>query len=79
MKKLPPRAQIVVVPMLLSLLMSGIVSSIATVNAVGLSSDLPARILRAWSMSYAIAFPAALLVMPVVRRIAALIVEPSGR
>jgi hypothetical protein len=79
MKKLPARAGVIVVPMILAFLMSGIVSSIATVNAVGLSADLPGQILRAWALSYVIAFPTAVVVLPVVRRIAALIVETPGR
>ncbi len=79
MKKLPARAGIVVVPMILAFLMSGIVSGIATVNALGISADLPGQIVRAWALSYLIAFPTAVVVLPIVRRIAALIVEQPGR
>ncbi|MBL8806931.1 MAG: DUF2798 domain-containing protein [Rhodospirillales bacterium] len=75
MKKLPARAGIVVVPMILAFLMSGI----ATVNALGISADLPGQIVRAWALSYLIAFPTAVVVLPIVRRIAALIVEQPGR
>ncbi|WP_134500986.1 DUF2798 domain-containing protein [Microvirga pakistanensis] len=74
-RKLPARAQAVVFPMILSLLMSGIVSTIATLRAVGITPGVGARILEAWGMSYVIAFPTALLVMPLVRRIVAAIVE----
>ena len=77
LRKLPPRAYPIVFPMILSLLMSGVVSSIATLNAVGLDEGILMKILHAWGLSYAIAFPAALLVMPVVRRIVAAIVEPA--
>lgn len=75
MRKLPARSQFVVVPLLLSLLMSGIVSTVATLYAVGLTPDIGTRILRAWAMSYLIAFPAAVVVLPVVRRIVARIVD----
>ena len=74
-RKLPARAQVVVMPMILSLLMSGIVSSISTVKAIGLAEVTVWRLLQAWGVSYMIAFPAALLVMPIVRRAVALLVE----
>lgn len=75
LRKLPARAQIVVMPMILSLLMSGIVSSISTLKAIGWAEVTLPRLLQAWGVSYLIAFPAALLVMPIVRRIVALLVE----
>jgi hypothetical protein len=78
-KKLPARAQIVVFPLILSLLMSGVVSTIATLKAVGLESGILLKILQAWGISYAIAFPTALVVMPVVRRIVAALVELPAR
>ncbi len=74
-KKLPARTQGVVFPMILSLLMSGIVSTIATLNATGLEGEVLFKILRAWGVSYLIAFPTALLVIPIVRRIVAVIVQ----
>jgi len=74
-RKLPARAQVIVMPMILSLLMSGIVSSISTVKAIGLAEVTIPRLLQAWGVSYMIAFPAALLVMPIVRRTVAFLVE----
>jgi len=74
-RKLPARAQANVMPMILSFLMSGIVSSISTVKAIGLMEVTVWRLLQAWGVSYMIAFPAALLVMPVVRRTVAFLVE----
>lgn len=79
-RKLPPKAQTVVFPMILSLLMSGVVSAVATLNAVGLVDGILLKILHAWEFSYVIAFPAAFLLVPVVRRIVAVVVEiPSPR
>lgn len=78
-RKLPARAHHIVFPAVLSFLMSGIVTAIATIQAVGLAPDLPTRILSAWALSYAIAFPTALVVMPIVRRIVGWIVETPGR
>lgn len=85
MRKLPARAQIVVMPMILSLLMSGVVSSISTLKAIGWAEVTLRHLLQAWGLSYLIACPTALLVMPIVRRIVALLVEapeapfPGGR
>ncbi|MGX5665395.1 DUF2798 domain-containing protein [Rhizobium daejeonense] len=79
-RKLPARSRHIVMPMILSFLMSGIVASIATIRATGLTPDLGAIILQAWAMSYIVAFPTALVVMPIVRWIVDLIVEaPGGR
>ena len=77
-RRLPARAQIIVMPMILSLLMSGSVSSISTLKVVGFAGLTPMRLLQAWGVSYLIAFPAALLVMPLVRRLVALLVEAPG-
>ncbi|WP_448204806.1 DUF2798 domain-containing protein [Azospirillum sp. sgz302134] len=75
LKKLPARAQAFLFPLLLTLLMSGVVSTIATLKAFGLTDGILLRILNAWVLSYAIAFPTALLVIPVVRRVIAAVVE----
>ena len=45
-RKLPAKAAYVLTPMILSFLMSGIVASIATLRAVGLSPDLSEKILH---------------------------------
>lgn len=74
-RKLPAKAHTIVFPMVLSLLMSGIVSTIATLRAVGFQPDVLFKIIQAWGLSYVVAFPAALAVMPLVRRIVAVIVE----
>lgn len=73
-RKLPPRAALVLTPMILSFMMSGIVATIATLRAVGLSPDLGEKILRAWMLSYPVAFPSAMVVMPIVRRLVGLVV-----
>ncbi|HYD99019.1 MAG TPA: DUF2798 domain-containing protein [Alphaproteobacteria bacterium] len=77
-RKLPARAQSIVFPLLLSLLMSGVVSAITTLKALGLADGILPRILEAWAMSYVIAFPTALLAIPVVRRIVGLLVQTTG-
>ncbi len=79
LRKLPARTHAVIFPMILSLLMSGIVSAISTLRAIGLQSDIMLKIVQAWGLSYVVAFPAALAVMPLVRRIVGAIVEPPKR
>ncbi|HCL66248.1 MAG TPA: hypothetical protein DIC56_15695 [Rhizobium sp.] len=76
--KLPAKSRFIVTPMILSFLMSGVVASIATIRALGLTPDLAASILKAWAMSYVVAFPSALVVMPVVRWIVDRLVEAPG-
>ena len=76
--KLPAKTRFVVTPMILSFLMSGIVASIATIRALGLTPDLASSILKAWAMSYVVAFPSALVVMPIVRWIVDRLVEAPG-
>ena len=53
----------------LSLIMSGIISGVSTVSAVGLAGELPAIWVRAWMSSWLVAFPSVLVVAPIARRI----------
>ena len=77
-RKLPAPTAHVLVPMTLSFLMSGIVASIATLRATGLQPDIGARILHAWMLSFPVAFPSAMIVLPIVRRVVGLLVEAPG-
>ena len=79
-RKLPPRYASIVVPLLVSLMMCGVVSAISTARTIGLSGDLAAEWLKGWALSWLVAFPTLLVVMPLVRRLAGLIVEsPAAR
>ncbi|GEP54066.1 DUF2798 domain-containing protein [Reyranella soli] len=78
-RKLPARYAGVVVPLVLSLFMMFVVSGIATARSLGFSQTFPSTWLAAWGLSWVIAFPTLLLVMPLVKRVVALIVEPPGR
>ena len=75
MRKLPARSQMILTPLILSGLMSFVVSAIATVKAVGMEPMVLDRIFQAWSVSFPVAFPTAVLVMPLVRRFVGLVVE----
>lgn len=65
----PKRFEPVVFGLLLSGLMSFIVSGLSTAIAAGVGPHLPAMWLAAWLPSWALAFPAVLVVAPFVRRI----------
>ncbi len=78
MKKLPPQAMHIVMPFLLSVLMSGIISFVSTAKALGLSPDLVQSWLKAWGLSWLVAFPAVVVVLPVVRRLAGMLVQSPG-
>lgn len=76
--KLPARSAVWVMPLLLSLLMTCIVSLISTLRVAGFSLDLPRLWFSAWALSWLVAFPTLLLALPVVRRATAAIVAPPG-
>lgn len=78
LRKLPARSAAWVMPLLLSLLMTFIVSLISTVRVVGLSMDVPRLWMSSWALSWLVAFPTLLLVLPLVRRATAAIVQPPG-
>lgn len=74
-RKLPPRAALVVTPLILSILMTNIVSLISTLNGVGLAPNFLDLWLRAWGLSWVVAFPVLLFVLPAVRRATAALVH----
>lgn len=74
-RKLPHRYQAIVMPLVLSVLMSGIVSFVSTASGNDFQSGLFSPWLKAWAFSWIVAFPSLLLVLPVVRRIVAATVE----
>lgn len=76
-RKLPPRYATLVMPLLLSILMTSIVSMISTLRAVGVVPGLLQLWLSAWGLSWLVAFPTLLVVLPVVRRLTAAIVEKN--
>jgi hypothetical protein len=78
-RRLPARYNAVVQPLVLSVIMSGVVSAITTLRGLGLSSAFPATWLPSWGLSWVVAFPVLLAILPVVRRIVGWMVEPGGR
>ena len=74
---IPKRLESVAFGFLLSGLMSLLVSGMSTFLAAGLNGEFPALWLAAWLSSWALAFPAVLVVAPFVRRVLHRIVIPD--
>lgn len=76
---MPKRLEPVAFGLLLSGLMSLLVSGVSTALAAGLGPGFPGAWVRAWLPSWAIAFPAVLIVAPLVRRtLARIVVADAG-
>lgn len=73
--KLPTKAMIFLVPFFLSLVMSGIVSLISTAKSLGFSPEIISTWLSAWGLSWMIAFPTVLFVLPIAKRLSSLLVR----
>jgi hypothetical protein len=79
MKKLPAKYNAVAFPFALSTLMSFIISGVSTWRALGLVDGFLGKWMMAWGVSWLVAFPTVLLILPIVRKLVALFVEPPGR
>lgn len=76
-KKLPSRYTAIVLPFFLSIIMTFVVSMVSTLRSLGLEDFSINVWMSAWVISWLIAFPTLLLVLPVVRKITARLVEPA--
>lgn len=74
-RKLPARYAAFVMPFVLSILMTFVVSAVSTARNLGFTSDAVAMWPVAWGLSWLVAFPTLLLVLPIVRRIVGAVVE----
>ncbi|MCX7363292.1 MAG: DUF2798 domain-containing protein [Alphaproteobacteria bacterium] len=68
MKKLPPSTMRVMLPLSLTLIMTFLVSGVATYQAIGFGGGALMKWMSSWMFSWAIAFPTMFFLMPVVRR-----------
>ncbi|MNT19014.1 hypothetical protein D3C72_1542480 [compost metagenome] len=75
--KLPARYGAWVMPLLLSILMTCIVSLISTFKGIGWSPQFVTKWVAAWGLSWVIAFPVLLLVLPLVRRVTLALVRAA--
>jgi hypothetical protein len=76
--RLPARYAGVVMPFFLSILMTFVVSGISTLKALGFTAAFLQTWPGAWALSWLVAFPTLLLVLPIVRRLVALVVAPPA-
>ena len=75
--RLPARYASIVMPLVLSVLMTLVVSAISTLRSLGPTPAFVATWPAAWALSWLVAFPTLLAVLPLVRKIVALAVEPA--
>lgn len=73
--KLPARYAGIVMPLFLSVLMTCIVSLISTLKGIGTTPEFLHIWLSSWIISWGVAFPTLLVVLPLVRRATAAIVD----
>ncbi len=66
--KLPARYASLVMPLILSVFMTFIVSMVSTLRSIGLTPDFFHIWLGAWGISWVVAYPTLLLVLPMVKR-----------
>lgn len=75
--KLPARYAGIVMPFILSVLMTCVVSIISTLRGVGWGPQFMTVWPSAWALSWVVAFPVLLVVLPIVRRLTALVVRQA--
>ncbi len=76
-KKFPAKAATIVMPLILSIIMTCIVSAISVLRSTGFTLDFVHLWPGAWLLSWFIAFPTLLIVLPAVRRIVGALVEKA--
>lgn len=76
-RKFPARYAGIIMPLLLSLLMTCIVSAVSVLHAEGFTARFFTVWPGAWVLSWLIAFPVLLLVLPLVRRLVRLLVAEA--
>jgi hypothetical protein len=67
--KLPARYASLVMPFLLSILMTCVISAVSTLRSLGWSSGFVHVWLGTWGISWLFAFPTLLMALPVVRKL----------
>ncbi|MEI7514169.1 MAG: DUF2798 domain-containing protein [Betaproteobacteria bacterium] len=73
--KLPSRYATVVMPFFLSIIMTCVVSLISTLRGAGFGAGFFPLWLGSWGLSWVVAFPTLLLVLPLVRKATAAVVK----
>ncbi|MDO9296318.1 DUF2798 domain-containing protein [Bradyrhizobium sp.] len=73
--KLPARYAAIVLPLVLSLLMTFVISGVSTLMSLGPTSAFVSTWPAAWALSWIVAFPTLVVLLPLVRRLVAFVVE----
>jgi hypothetical protein len=73
--KLPARYASLVLPFFLTCVMTCVVSGISTLRVAGIGPGVLGTWLVSWGMSWAVAYPTMLLVLPVVKKMVAALVH----
>ena len=76
--EVPARFGGLVMPLLLSIIMTCVVSGVATLKALGFTAEALASWPSSWAVSWLIAFPTLLLALPLARRLTSRLVESAG-
>jgi hypothetical protein len=66
-------------PLMLSIPMTFVVSAISTLKSLGPTPSFLVTWPTAWALSWLVAFPTLLVVLPLVRRIVTLVVKSQAR
>jgi hypothetical protein len=74
-RRLPARYQTLVMPLVLSVFMTSVVSLISTWRSVGLVDGFVRLWLGAWALSWIVAFPLLLLALPFARTVTRFLVD----
>jgi hypothetical protein len=75
LRKLPARHASIVLPLVLSFIMTCVVSLISTLRSVGVPEGFLGIWLGAWALSWLVAFPLLLVVLPLARTVTQWLVE----
>ena len=77
LRKLPAHHAGLVMPLFLSVFMTCIVSLISTLHGIGLTAGLFHIWMGAWGLSWVVAFPTLLVVLPLVKAATGFVVEKA--
>lgn len=77
MRFIPGKYYHLVFTLLLSGLMSCLVALVSTISVLGFSAEVWGQWMKGWGASFPIAFPAAYVVVPTVRRVLGYIVRDN--
>lgn len=75
MRKLPAKYASVLTPLLLTCIMTGIISGISTVRAIGFAPGVLVLWCEAWLLSWLVAFPLMAVLLPLAQRAVRLVLK----